>query len=172
LSKLYQLQGWSEENAVLLAEWVFDNYKYDSVDDVIACLSNPPQTYDERGNVETNWRLTPDRIQKWMAVQLEKTAIKRENQKYVPALELLPEDKLQELQNALKDAPVIAPITEQEIKDEGKEMPKKKEYIPPDQNYIRLMALKGEYGRDHCDLHTGRTLPGHPTWEEFLELMS
>jgi hypothetical protein len=74
LSKLFQLPNWQEENAVYLAEWIFDNYKFDSLDDVIKCLQNPPDTG------EKNWRLTPDTIRQWMAVVLEKTAIKREEE--------------------------------------------------------------------------------------------
>jgi len=74
LSKLYQLNNWTEENAVFLGEWIFDNYKFDSLDDVIACLSNPPLTESKQ------WRLTPDTIREWMAIQLEKTAITRENE--------------------------------------------------------------------------------------------
>jgi len=80
LGKLYLIPGWTQENAVILAEWVFDNYKYEALEDVISCLKNPPQTTDEHGRIESNWRLTPDRIQKWMAVQLEKTAMQRESE--------------------------------------------------------------------------------------------
>lgn len=74
LSKLYQLPNWTDENALILAEWIFDNYKFDSLDDVITCLKNPPAT----GN--KNWRLTPDTIQEWMTITLEKRADTRENE--------------------------------------------------------------------------------------------
>jgi hypothetical protein len=74
LSKLYQLPNWSDENALILAEWIFDNYKFDSLDDVITCLKNPPST----GN--KNWRLTPDTIQEWMGIILEKRSEARENE--------------------------------------------------------------------------------------------
>lgn len=72
LSKLYQLPNWTEENAVFLAEWIFDNYKFDSLDDVITCLKNPPSTGSKQ------WRLTPDTIQEWMQIILERRAEKRE----------------------------------------------------------------------------------------------
>lgn len=78
LGKLYLIPNFSEENAVILAEWVYDNYKFESLETVIECLKNPPETFDEHGNKENNWRLTPDRIQKWMAVKLETVAIQRE----------------------------------------------------------------------------------------------
>lgn len=92
LGKLFQIPGWSEENAVILAEWIYDNYKYESLEAVEECLRNPPETFDEDGKKENNWRLTPDRIQKWMAVQLEKEAIKREKEN-----EKLKEDFKEEL---------------------------------------------------------------------------
>jgi hypothetical protein len=72
LSKLYQLPNWTEENAVFLAEWIFDNYKFDSLDDVITCLRNPPHTENKQ------WRLTPDTIQEWMKIILERRADERE----------------------------------------------------------------------------------------------
>lgn len=74
LGKLFQVPNWSEENAVILAEWVFDNYKFESLESVEGVLKNPPIGSDN------TWRLTPDTIQKWMSVQLEKEAIKREKE--------------------------------------------------------------------------------------------
>lgn len=72
LSKLYQLGNWTEENAVFLAEWIFDNYKYDMLDDIITCLRNPPHTENKQ------WRLTPDTINEWMKIILTKRAEQRE----------------------------------------------------------------------------------------------
>jgi hypothetical protein len=72
LSKLYQLPNWTEDNAVFLAEWIFDNYKYDSLDDIISCLRNPPHTDNKQ------WRLTPDTIKEWMKIILDKRADERE----------------------------------------------------------------------------------------------
>lgn len=80
LGKLFLIPGWSEENAVILAEWVFDNYKFEALETVTECLRNPPETYDENGRKESNWRLTPDRIQKWMEVKLESVAAARERE--------------------------------------------------------------------------------------------
>lgn len=78
LGKLYLIPGWTEENAVILAEWVYDNYKFEQLSVVTKCLNNPPHTS------ENNWRLTPDLIQKWMAIELEKVALKleEENEQY------------------------------------------------------------------------------------------
>lgn len=72
LSKLYQLSNWTEENAVFLAEWIFDNYKYDSLDDIINCLRNPPHTENKQ------WRLTPDTVKEWMRIILMARAEQRE----------------------------------------------------------------------------------------------
>jgi hypothetical protein len=80
LGKLYQIPGSSDEHCVILAEWVYDNYKFESLEAVKECLRNPPETFDEQGRKENNWRLTPDRIQKWMTVTLEREAIKREKE--------------------------------------------------------------------------------------------
>lgn len=80
LGTLFQVPGFSDENAVILAEWVYDNYKFESLEAVEECLRNPPDTFDENGKKEINWRLTPDRIKQWMSVQLEKEAIKREKE--------------------------------------------------------------------------------------------
>lgn len=74
LSKLYQLTNWTEENAIFLAEWIYDNYKYDVLDDVITCLRNPPHTENKQ------WRLTPDTINEWMKVVLTKRAEERESE--------------------------------------------------------------------------------------------
>lgn len=84
LGKLYLIPGFTEENAVILAEWVYENYKFEELKIVTRCLNNPPTTHDEQGRIETNWRLTPDRIQKWMVIELEKIAAEREreNEKY------------------------------------------------------------------------------------------
>lgn len=76
LGKLFQIPNWSEENAVILAEWVYDNYKFDSLKAVTECLKNPP--------IEgKNWRLTPDTIQEWMSKTLEKVSIQLEKENAV-----------------------------------------------------------------------------------------
>lgn len=58
----------------MLAQWIVDSYPYESLDSIQECLYTPPKTGQK------NWRLTPDTIQEWMALQLEKEAIKREKQ--------------------------------------------------------------------------------------------
>lgn len=72
LAKLYQIPNWSEENAILLAQWIFDNFKYETFETIRECLYNPPITGQK------NWRLTPDTITEWMVLKLDEVAIKRE----------------------------------------------------------------------------------------------
>ena len=74
LAKLYQIPSFDETSAVMLAEWVLESYQYESIDLVIRCLQKPPH------NGEKNWRLTPDTIQSWMALELEAQAETREKQ--------------------------------------------------------------------------------------------
>lgn len=78
LAKLYQVPNFDTENAVYLSEWTYDNYQWEDLETITGVLTNPPTTQDERGNTETNWRITPDRIQRWMAVVLDQKAAQRE----------------------------------------------------------------------------------------------
>jgi len=58
----------------MLAQWIVDSYPFESLDSIQECLYTPPKTGQK------NWRLTPDTIQEWMSLQLEKEAIKREKE--------------------------------------------------------------------------------------------
>ena len=55
VAKLFTLD-YSEESAVLLAQWVYKKYAVESLETVQKVLSNPPNTG------EKVWRLTPDII--------------------------------------------------------------------------------------------------------------
>jgi len=78
LSKLYQVANWTEENAVFLAEWVTDNYKYEELSMIEGILRNPPSIKNHHGEIESNWRLTPDTIAKWMSIALDNATTERE----------------------------------------------------------------------------------------------
>lgn len=71
---LYQIPNWSEKNGIFLSEWIMDNYKFETLETIKACLKNPPPTKDP------NWRLTPDTINAWFEVELEKQAEQLENE--------------------------------------------------------------------------------------------
>jgi len=77
LGKLYMIPGWSEDQAVLLAEWTLDNYGCEDPELVIKCLSNPPSPIKEG---DKNWRITPDNIREWMTPVLEDAAESREKE--------------------------------------------------------------------------------------------
>lgn len=142
LVKLYQIPNFDEMSSVLLAEWICENYKFDSFKRVKACLQNPPRTE------EKNWRLTPDTIREWMATELEKEAAEREriNNLYkskdadelhqVPDLPDHVNQLIEDYKNQLAGPKGIRSITEKEIKEEGRERPKKMEYVSPAQDYM------------------------------------
>lgn len=60
LAMLYQIPNFVNENAVLLAQWIMETYKFETLEVIVECLDSPPKTG------EKNWRLTPDTIEKWL----------------------------------------------------------------------------------------------------------
>lgn len=73
LAKLYQIQQWTAENTVILAEWIVDTYSCEMLATIDKVLRRPPKSE------ENNWRLTPDTITRWMEQELERLAVEREN---------------------------------------------------------------------------------------------
>jgi len=130
---LYQIPNWGAKNAIVLSEWIMDNYKFETLETIKSCLKNPPPTKDP------NWRLTPDTINSWFAVELEKQAeqLQNEHQKQKEKelrLALLPEntsptisDEVNKLLDEYKASILkmqiksVRPMTEDEIKREGAE---------------------------------------------------
>ena len=110
LAKLYQIPNWGEENAVMLAQWIFENYKYETFKMVTECLYNPPKTENK------NWRLTPDTIQEWMALQLDKEAERREKEH-------------QKLKQAELSEPIVLPDFDQLFKGTWYEEAKKESSV-------------------------------------------
>lgn len=114
LQKLYQVPNFDADNAVYLAEWVYDNYQWEDLDTIMIVLKSPPPTQDERGNTESNWRLTPDRIQRWMAVILEKKAADREAEhqkmKNSESKEPLPEVNYEEFKKRLAEGNALREV--------------------------------------------------------------
>jgi hypothetical protein len=78
-----------------------------------------------------------------------------------------------EYANSLKIGAKIPDLPEDEIKRTGQAEPPKKKAISyhysPEQISV-MVDRKTEYGRLHTDTLTGKTLPGHPTFEEFNKL--
>lgn len=166
LAKLYQIPNWDETNSVELATWIYDNYKYDSLDDVIACLANPPATYDERGVKDSNWRLTPDRVERWMAVQLEKTSIKRENEHREQK-----EKEKEPLQvvdyNAFKKRIETQGLPK---KERGFQDPDYKQFRADYREKLIMKQKEKQYIEKFTDLQTGKIIPGSPSLDEFIRM--
>lgn len=92
IAKLYQIPNFDAEGAVLLAEWVLDEYKHSSFELIKRALNSPPRTG------EKSWRLTPETITEWIEVTRERM--------------------ITETQQKESDERLNKPITEGDIKDE------------------------------------------------------
>lgn len=113
LQKLYQVPNFDTDNAVYLAEWIYENYQWDHLDTIMTVLKNPPTTQDERGNTESNWRLTPDRIQRWMTVILDKKAAEREaehNKLKASSKEKLPDVDYESFRKRLEEGTALREV--------------------------------------------------------------
>lgn len=169
LVKLYQIQGFDNDTVAILADWILDNYKYETLDMVTKVLTNPPKTS------KPSWRLTPDTINEWMAIELERQAEERERQAHngkqeAPIENQWTEERLKKWEEVIGIPGKRVPsISEQEIKEEGQERPKSS-YTPPDREYFILLEMKSRYGIECCDKYTGQVLPGMPSFDEWLKL--
>lgn len=74
LARLYQIPNWTPLASVELAEWTYDNYKFEGPETIIKALTNPPAGSDR------TWRLTPDTIAEWITKELEALAVERERE--------------------------------------------------------------------------------------------
>jgi len=74
IAMLWQIPNWSAHNSVILAEWIFDHYKYEPLDLIMNVLKDPKPAEDKI------FRLTPDVIQNWMASALEDQAVRLEKE--------------------------------------------------------------------------------------------
>jgi len=61
-------------------------------------------------------------------------------------------------------------MTDEQIKEEGQAKPKHNDYPSTPFEYGKMIDLKVQYGRECCDLYTGKPKPGMPTFDEWLEL--
>lgn len=131
LARLYQIPNWTPEDSVELADWTYENYKFELSDLVVRVLSSPPPSEKE------NWRLTPDTIAKWMAPVIEKQAeiFEREHQKQklLPEpIAALPDKYLKQMQEIIEKSEGVKPIRPINAKDilaEGSEKPSKPRYV-------------------------------------------
>lgn len=123
LASLFSIKDFDGKKSAILSEWIIDNYKYDTLDCVLSVLKSPPPTE------EKVWRLTPDVIREWMAIELDKRAEARErkwsqiknkeaekDEKYVPVTD----ERLKEI---FKDSWIAQQFNEDEYQK------KKAEYL-------------------------------------------
>jgi hypothetical protein len=181
VATLYQIPNWGESQSIILADWIYANYQFELLETVIRTLNNPPVGDDK------NWRLTPDTIQLWMAVELARLAEKREKELYNEKQKIPDNDLDILLQEAVKDSEKdegesevhhhrrlktkIIPLTDEEIEREGQEKPYRKPYSSENiEDVARLAKLKIQYGRECNDLLTGHRLPDKPAFDEWLLL--
>lgn len=188
LAKLYQVPNWDQLNAILLAEWIMDEYHSDMLKTVMDCLNRP------RTSGKT-WRLTPDTIKEWMSAEQDKLADRREkyiHNKKVEELAQAPEEELsEETQKLINDyqekllaglsKPV--PITENDIHREGQKNPVKKvPVLPMSEVDMQIRDIANRYGitveqvkdirfewmRECFDKYTGNPKPNYLSFEEWL----
>jgi len=110
-----------------------ENYKFETLETIKACLKNPPVTG------EKNWRLTPDTIREWFSIELEAQAerLEQEHSKRKEeelnertALEIAPIEMTEETSRLVDEylksirnleIKTVRPISEDEIRKEGKD---------------------------------------------------
>lgn len=184
LALLYQIPNWTENNSVLLAEWVYDNYKYSSLELILSALRNPD--YELRGT-DKNYRLTPDNIKIFMQKALEKDAEQREKEvkklgvgdkELIVTYEVTPETEklIEEYKEAIKkiDLKSVRPMSEAEWLKEGQEKPKSVKYAreKPSDEEIFGRALRFQWGKLYHDKYTGDPLPGWKSEDEWLKTVT
>ncbi len=160
------------EHPLQYAKEILEDWSTMSLDDFNILLSRGVKgRYNEPGKL---FRFDISVIYEWIAAyQDEFWEVKESQLKQKSALEMIPDEKLVEIQEAIKQSEGIKPIlplTEKDIRLEGQEKPKKPAYHQPDISFARTQELRMEYGRTCRDLHTGKPLPGKPeTFEEYLK---
>ena len=76
-AKLYQIPNFDEVNALILSEWVYDEYQHRNIELVQDALRKPPVIRDTDGKVIQVWRLTPDVLKQW----IDQRSLEREEEK-------------------------------------------------------------------------------------------
>lgn len=179
LALLYQIPNWTENNSVLLAEWVYDNYKYSSLELILSALKNPD--YELQGT-DKNYRLTPDNIKVYMKKALEKDADKREIE--VKSLGIGDKPLITDETMALLDkykleiknteiAKPVRPLSKREVWEEGQLNPVGKVTHPkttPEEIYSRALHL--EWIKENHDNYEGKPLPCWKSEEEWLKTVT
>lgn len=180
LGKLYQVPGFDDVAAFLLAEWVIDEFKHYDLDLVRQALKNPPVSKDP------SWRITPDTITGWVRSKEQERETKKakieserrqsKKQEVIPISEETAksvDDLLKRLSNEITQTKresvsrEIKKIIHEDRIREGKSY--SAGYIPPSAEYVVMAQLRSEYGRLYTDPHTGKRKEGSPSFEEFMK---
>lgn len=188
LAKLYQVPNWDALNTVLLSEWIMETYGTEMLKVILNALTSPKSQ-------DRNWRLTPDNVAEWIAVEQEAMAAKREqyihNRKVEKPEPVEPQEISAETQRIIDEyqekllagLSKVAPITEEEIRREGQKQPVKKIPVLP-MNEVDLQIrdianrynttieavkdLRHEWMRQCHDLYTGKPNANYLSFEEWL----
>lgn len=168
------------------AEVLEEDFPNETLADFKICFRNAAAGRYNSGGEKDIFRLDAITIRRWMVMYLEEKYTILEKQ--IKTTQSLPESKVEtkfipdaiakQWQAQIDEAAKAMsekkprPITAKEIAAEGQTEPparvgKVHEYTPRD--HKRQIELKAEYGRTHCDLRTGKLLPGHPTFEEWIK---
>lgn len=157
--------------AIEIAKSVIIDNPSMSLDDFNILLSNGVKgRYNEPGKL---FRFDISVIYDWIrAYQEEFWEVKENAPKQKTALELATPEVVSQIQEVIMKAPdrIVMPLTEQDIKREGREKPIKPKYVPPDREFIVMQELRKQYARECTNLHTGRVIEGQPSFDEWLLL--
>lgn len=162
------------EHPLQYAESIVQDHPSMSLDDFNILLSNGVKgRYNEPGKL---FRFDISVIYDWIASYLNDFWEVKENlPRQKSALELLPDDKIQEIQEVIKQAEGVKPVrpmTNEEMKAEGRPLKNKSlsSHYKIDPETIVMQKLMKIYALEHTNLVTGRILEGHPSFDEFLRM--
>lgn len=159
-----------------IVEDLIDKYQYESLEDFILIFKRARQ-----GEFGELYRLDSAVIFGWMERYLdEKYEVTERLHKTIKAKEkvVFPEvgkevqEEVKQFTEGLKATmKAEIPLTEQDIREEGQEKPKRKPYstIGLDE-VVTMQKMKIEYARECTDLITGIRLNGKPSFDEWLLL--
>jgi hypothetical protein len=180
IAKLYQIPNFDNENAVLLASWIFETYKYDPFETIEKALTNPKPIEGEN-----QWRLNPDTVSKFINAELEKKAeqLELEHTKtksktieftlpaHTEEFSSETNKMIQDFINDLSAHQKTAPMTEEMINEMGKERLKPRSisagHLTTNKEYLIEKELRRQWSLEVHDKYTGKPLENWLSFEEW-----
>ena len=172
-------QNLTDSQAAFAAEVLEEDFPTETLADFKICFRNAAAGRYNSGSEKDIFRLDAITVRRWMTTYLEEKADKFEKHVKITEAQLKAENEAMLIaiaehvpdppQNAFEDRKP-APLTDADVAREGRADPAPRRSHVHDASpveFIVLHDLKIEYGRKHTDIRTGKTLPGHPTFEEF-----